>query len=96
MLAVLYGPAFAAGGASSIVRGNVRFQVLSPNLVRMEYSPTSHFVDDASMAVVGRDNWPGVAAQVEERDGWLNISTGKLTASYKLDSGPFSDANLRI
>ena len=96
MLAVFCGPAFAAAGASSIVRGNVRFQVLSPNLVRMEYSPTSRFVDEASTAVVGRDNWPEVAAQVEKHAGWLNISTGKLTASYKLGSGPFSDANLRI
>ena len=96
MLAVFCGSAFAADGTMSIVRGNVRFQVLSPNLVRMEYSPTARFVDEASTAVVGRDNWPGVAAQVEERDGWLNISTGKLTASYKLGSGPFSAANLRM
>ena len=96
MLAVSSGPAFAAGGAMSIVRGNVRFQALSPSLVRMEYSPTSRFVDEPSTAVVGRDNWAGVAPQVEERAGWLNISTGKLIAGYKLGSGPFSAANLRV
>ena len=96
MLAVLSSPAFAAGGEMPVVRGNVRFQVLSPSLVRMEYSPTSRFVDEPSTAVVGRDNWPGAAPRIVERAGWLSISTGKLTASYKLGSGPFSEVNLRV
>ena len=33
---------------------------------------------------------PGAACQTQEKDGWLNLSTGKLTVSYKLGSGPFS------
>ena len=85
-----------ASTSSMIVKGNVRFQTLSPTLVRMEYSPTANFVDEASVAVIGRANWPGVSAQVEEKDGWLIISTGKMIVSYKLNSGPFSDSNMHI
>jgi alpha-glucosidase (family GH31 glycosyl hydrolase) len=32
----------------------------------------------------------------DEKDGWLSISTAKMTLRYKLDSGPFSAENLRI
>ena len=45
---------FAADNSASVVNGNVRFQVLSPSLVRLEYSPKSNFVEEASVAVVGR------------------------------------------
>ena len=64
---------FAADAAASVVRGNVRFQVLSPSLVRMEYSPKSSFVDEASVAVVGRSDFSGVAAKTSEKDGWLTL-----------------------
>ena len=87
---------FAADASASVVRGNVRFQVLSPSLVRMEYSPTAKFVDDASVAVVGRWRFAGVAPKTSEKDGWLTLSTAKMTVSYKLGSGPFSKDNLRI
>ena len=87
---------FAADASASVVHGNVRFQVLSPSLVRMEYSPKSSFVDEASVAVVGRSNFAGVAPKTSEKDGWLTLSTEKMTVSYKLGSGPFSKDNLRI
>ena len=86
----------AADAVASVVRGNVRFQVLSPSLVRMEYSPKSSFVDEASVAVVGRSDFSGVAPKTSEKDGWLMLSTGRMTVSYKLGSGPFSKDNLRI
>jgi alpha-glucosidase len=85
-----------AADSRSIVNGKVRFQVLSPELVRMEYSPKAHFIDDASVAVVGRANWPGIVPTTEEKNGWLNVSTGKITLSYKLNSGLFAKENLRI
>ena len=87
---------FAADASASVVRGNVRFQVLSPGLVRMEYSPKSQFVDEASVAVVGRASFSGVAPKIAERDGWLTVATEKLAISYKLGSGPFAKDNLRI
>ncbi len=91
-----YDRSFAADDSASVVKDNVRFQVLSPGLVRMEYSPTAKFVDDASAAVVGRASFSGVAPKTSEKDGWLTLSTGKMTVSYKLGSGPFSKDNPRI
>ncbi len=88
--------AFAADNSATIIHGNVRFQMLSPSLVRMEYSPTAKFVDDASVAVVGRSSFAGVAPKTAEKDGWLTVATDKMTVSYKLGSGPFSKDNLRI
>jgi alpha-glucosidase (family GH31 glycosyl hydrolase) len=89
-------PAPAADTLPSVVNGNVRFQALASNLLRMEYSPKTNFVDDASVAVIGRTNWPGVALQSAEKEGWLSLSTGMLTVSYKPGSGPFSGENLRL
>src|SRR5450830_1922885 len=87
---------FAADNSASVVNGNVRFQVLSPGLVRMEYSPKFHFIDEASVAVVGRSNFSGTVPKTSEKDGWLTLSTEKMAVSYKLGSGPFSQHNLRI
>ena len=87
---------FAANKSATVVSGNVRFQVLSPSLVRMEYSPKSHFVEEASVAVVGRSHFAGVAPKTSQKDGWLVLSTGKMTVSYKLGAGPFTKDNLRI
>jgi alpha-glucosidase (family GH31 glycosyl hydrolase) len=87
---------FAADNPSPLVRGNARFQVLSPTLVRMEYSSAAKFVDESSVAVVGRTDFPGVAPKTTEKDGWLTIATDRMTVSYKLGAGPFSKENLRI
>src|SRR5437870_121925 len=40
--------------ASSVVAGKVRFQLLTPSVVRMEYSPTGNFIDAPSTAVLKR------------------------------------------
>ncbi len=82
--------------SAAVVRGSVRFEVLSPSLVRMEYSPGATFEDRPSVGVVGRDAWPGVTPRTEEKGGWLNVSTDSMTVAYKLDSGAFSSANLRV
>ena len=87
---------FAVDASASIVNGNVRFQVLSPSLVRMEYSPKSNFVDEASVAVVGRSHFSGTAPNTSEKDGWLTLSTERMAISYKLASGSFSKDNLRL
>ena len=58
---LIVGPSQAkeANRTGSLVEGNARFQVLTPNLVRMEYSPGGKFIDEASVAVLKRD-WPAV------------------------------------
>jgi alpha-glucosidase (family GH31 glycosyl hydrolase) len=90
--------ALSANASASIVRGNARFQVLSPTLVRMEYSPTAHFIDEPSVAASDRSDMSDSSDQsdIREKDGWLTINTGKMTLSYKLNSGPFTAENLKI
>ncbi|MCL5098542.1 MAG: DUF4968 domain-containing protein, partial [Candidatus Omnitrophica bacterium] len=81
--------------AASVVRDNARFQVLTPSLIRMEYSPTARFTDDQTVSVLGRD-WPETAFEVREEEGWLSIVTPKMTIRYQTGSGPFTAANLQI
>jgi alpha-glucosidase (family GH31 glycosyl hydrolase) len=79
----------------SLVEGKARFQVLTPNLVRMEYSLGGKFIDEASVSVLERD-WPPVPYQRRQVEGWVEIETGKMTVRYRLGSGPFTAENLRV
>ena len=88
-------PAGAADTAA-VVRDSVRVQTLGAGLVRLEYSPKAAFVDEPSVSVVGRGDWPGVTPQVTEKDGWLSVATAKMTVRYQLGSGPFTANNLQI
>jgi alpha-glucosidase (family GH31 glycosyl hydrolase) len=82
--------------APTFICGPARFQVLEAGLVRMEYSPTGVFVDAPSVAVINRDQWPQTPARSREENGWLIINTGVLELRYNLDSGPFTNSNLRV
>jgi len=84
------------GRDRSVVDGSVRFQVLSPMLVRMEYSPGAKFVDEASVSVINRDDWPGAPFESKVKDGWLSVATGRMTVRYRVDSGPFAADNLAV
>ena len=63
----------------SVVSGNARFQVLSPMLVRMEYSPGGKFADEPTVSVINRDDWPAASFHSEVADGWQSVSTDKMT-----------------
>ncbi len=95
------GLVFQSGSASAdvsrtVVSGNARFEALTPSLIRMEYSPSARFVDEATVAVVKRDDHAVVPFDTAEKDGWLSISTKEMTARYKVGSGPFTAENLSI
>ena len=79
----------------SVIEGNVRFTVLSPSLVRMEYSPTANFIDAPSVSVINRD-WPKVPFNSEKHDKWLELTTEKMGVRYLPDSGPFNASNLMV
>jgi hypothetical protein len=89
------GDAKAASRTRSLVEGNARFQVLAPNLVRMEYSPERKFTDEASVAVLNR-SWPETPFQVAKTSGWLEIKAEKLTVRYHSGTGPFSAQNMQV
>ena len=80
---------------ASVIRGQARFQVLAPNLVRMEFSPIKKFIDAPSVSVVKRD-WAEVPIQSHEVSGWLEIDTGRMMVRYRLASGPFKAENLQV
>ncbi|HTV86825.1 MAG TPA: TIM-barrel domain-containing protein [Dyella sp.] len=82
-------------GTTTVVAGDARFQFLTPSLVRLEYAPKGAFVD-APTAVVQKRDWPAVAVQTSRDGGWLVVRTRAMTLRYRLDSGPFTAANLQV
>lgn len=82
--------------ASAVVeRGPVRFTVLTPGLIRMEWSPNGRFVDDPSQVFINRRQpVPRFTATV--RGGTLRIETDALQLTYTLGSGRFTAKNLQI
>ncbi|MDP4173981.1 MAG: glycoside hydrolase family 31 protein [Bacteroidota bacterium] len=80
---------------SLVTSGNARFTVITPQLIRMEYSDNGKFEDHASFVVINRKLDPPKYS-LKEKDGWLEINTEKLKLEYKKNSGKFSSNNLRI
>jgi len=74
---------------------NVRFTVLTPGLIRMEWAEDGIFEDRASLVFVNR-KLPVPKYKTKIKKGWLQIKTEKFTLEYKVGSGRFSKENLRI
>ncbi len=68
-----------------VVSGRARFTVLTPEMIRIQYSVRKKFEDRATFAVVNR-RLPVPAFTTEEKDGYLYIKTEKLTLKYKTGS----------
>lgn len=69
----------------NIVAGrNYRFTVLTPSLIRMEFSPNGIFEDRASQFAFFRD-FPENNFTVKCFDGWLKIETSNLLLLYRED-----------
>jgi len=84
-----------AAPAAVVERGQVRFTVLTPRIIRMEWSPDGHFVDAPSQVFVDRDQ-PVPEFTTATRDGILHIDTASLSLAYTLGSGRFNPENLSI
>ncbi|MBP3758157.1 MAG: DUF5110 domain-containing protein [Prevotella sp.] len=63
--------------------GKARFTVLTPEMVRIQYSQRGLFEDRATFAVINR-RLPVPQFTTEEKDGWLTIKTSALTLKYKI------------
>jgi alpha-glucosidase len=84
-----------ANAQSIVESGNARFTMLTPRLIRLEWSATGEFEDRSTFAFPTRDAPPPkFTARVEEE--LLVIDTGALTLNYRYDSGKFAAANLSI
>lgn len=88
-----------ANPGAVVISGNMRFTVLTPELIRIEYSAQNQFEDRASFVVINR-NLPVPAYTKREENGLLIIATDKLELRYKIGTHPVHsdpcDPNLQI
>jgi len=84
-----------ADPSAVVISGKARFTVLTPALLRLEWSAHERFEDRASFAFVNRHQPVPVFEQRREGD-WLVIDTGELVLRYRDSGEKFSDANLSI
>ncbi len=79
---------------STIVQGKTyRFTILTPAMIRMEYSSCGIFVDNPTQMVVNR-NFPVPAFEVEETAESLEITTERIRLRY--NKKEFSPTGLQI
>eukprot|EP01045_Picozoa_sp_COSAG04_P022889 COSAG04_NODE_2649_length_3796_cov_5.382743_1_plen_1130_part_10 len=84
----------AANNATTIVVGHARFQLLTPSLVRMEWSPTGRFTDAPTLSVLRR-SWPQVEHSVA-RGKTTVITTAELRIEFKTASTAFDAESVRV
>jgi len=88
----------ANGTAAShavVTSGDARFEVLTPEVIRMEYSPTGSFLDDPTFDILDRSfTVPSYTSSVS--GGWLTITTSQMTLRYQVGSGPFTAVNTQL
>lgn len=78
-----------------VVLGNARFTVLTPRLIRMEWSPTGRFEDRASHAFINR-HLPVPTYEKSLVGETLTLKTDRITVRYENDGKPFGKENFKI
>lgn len=82
-----------AAPQNPLVVGHARFSVLTPNCIRLEYSPANRFVDAPSLFAANRSaRFNGFKLQKSGRK--ITLDTGAIQLSYLDDGAPFSARNL--
>lgn len=77
-----------------VIVGNARFTVLTPRLVRMEWSEDGVFEDRATLGVINRE-LPVPEFRLSKSSKKTVIKTGKMTLTY-LGTGKFDAENLSV
>lgn len=77
-----------------VVSGNARFTILTPRLIRMEWSDDGRFEDRATLTFVNR-RLPVPDFRVRDSRSKLSIRTPELTLTY-LKNGKFTEENLTV
>ncbi|TQM52016.1 alpha-glucosidase (family GH31 glycosyl hydrolase) [Arcticibacter tournemirensis] len=82
---------------SAIVKAgkDVRFTVLTPRVIRMEWDSTASFTNNASFVVVNR-NLPVPKFSSVRKGDWLTIRTEELELKYRVNTGKFTAENLSV
>jgi alpha-glucosidase (family GH31 glycosyl hydrolase) len=84
----------SADAPDTVVAGNARFTVITPNLVRMEYAPNGKFVDSPSWFAMNRKT-RDKNARITNSAGEVEIDTGPIHLIYRHNGKPFSPDNLQ-
>lgn len=71
-----------------VVSGNARFTVLTPEMIRIEYSDSSVFEDRATFAVVNREMDVVPAFKKSEDGDFLYLETDRLKLKYRKGTDP--------
>lgn len=79
---------------AEVVCGNARFTVLTPKLIRMEWSADGHFEDRATLAIVNR-KLEVPEFKVSRKGKGLIINTSELKLTYS-GEGRFEGKNLKV
>jgi hypothetical protein len=85
----------AARQNATVVAGDARFEVLAPDVIRLEYAPGGKFLNQPTYNILDR-NFPAPPYTATSRDGWLTIRTSGMVLRYQLGSGAFTPANTRL
>ncbi len=93
LLCSLFSPACAAS-PSPIITGNARFTVITPNCIRLEYSPNGQFVNAPSLFAADRAA-RDKAVRVTLGAAGTVIATSAMSLVYTPNGQGFSAANLR-
>jgi alpha-glucosidase (family GH31 glycosyl hydrolase) len=84
-----------ANPGAIVVEGNARFEILTPHIIRMEWSEDGKFEDHASLTFTNR-KLPVLEFTKNKTTDELIIKSDVFELHYKLNSGMFNDENLRI
>jgi len=84
-----------ADAGAIVISGNARFTILTPAMIRLEWSPNGVFEDRASLTFINR-KLPIPEYSTRNFQGWLVIDTGELEIRYKEGGGKFAPENLAI
>jgi alpha-glucosidase (family GH31 glycosyl hydrolase) len=80
---------------ATVVDGQARFQVLTPTLIRMEYSENEQFEDRSTFFAKNRSlAHRDYTTRIE--GGWREIRTSEVLLRYRRGSGPFSAENVEV
>ena len=85
----------AAWPEATIERGAVRFTVLTPRLIRLEWAANGRFRDGRTQVVVHRA-LEVPPFHIEEDETTLQVDTGLLRLRYTKDTGAFTADNLSV
>jgi hypothetical protein len=80
---------------SVLICGQARFTVLTPRLIRLEWS-SGGFEDRATFGFPTRYNPQAPKFETHSDGGFLTLKTGALTIRYTENSGKFTPENLQI